>query len=227
MGDAEQQHVDWLARSFGQPGYEPLRPADLDAIERVGESVSLPPGTYLFHEGDKASATFVIDQGQVEIFRGSGAGRRVVAHAGPGSVLGDVAMFSDKPHIADARASTLVRARRFERSRLLPELAVNPGLLLRWLVAALGRLESNQRHIVGLLHKTVLAQVADLLLEESARQPDVNLSQSTMAALLGVSRQSVNEALGQLRTMDIVDTGYRRVTILDRARLATVANPRS
>lgn len=227
MGDAEQQHVDWLARSFGQPGYEPLRAADLDALERVGQSVSLPPGTYLFREGSKATAAFVIEQGQVEIFRGSGAGRRVVAHAGPGSVLGDVAMFSDRPHIADARASSLVRARRFERSRLLPELAVNPGVLLRWLVAALDRLEDTQRRVVGLLHKTVLAQVADLLLEESVRQPDVNLSQSTMATLLGVSRQSVNEALGQLRTLAIVDTGYRRVTVLDRTRLAEIANPPS
>ena len=223
MGDAAQQHVDWLARTFGRAGYEPLRPSDFKSIERVGETVSLAAGTHLFREGEQAVAAYVIDQGEVEIYRGSGSKRRVVAHAGPGSVLGDVAMFGDTPYLADARATRHVEARRFARAKLLPELAVNPGILLRWMVAAVRRLEQTQGRLVALMHKTVLGQVADLLLEESERQPDVKMSQSTIGALLGVSRQSVNEALARLRDQRIVETGYRRITILDRPRLEDIA----
>ena len=223
MGDADQQHADWLARSSAWAGSEPLRQADLDALESVGEWVSLAPGTHLFREGDQPLATYVIEEGEVEIYRGSGQRRRLVGRAGPGAILGDVAMFKETPHLAAARVSHRVRARRFPRALLLPELAVNPGILLRWMVAVVRRLEDSQRRVVGLMHKSVLAQVADLLLEESTRQPDVNLSQSTVAALLGVSRQSVNEALGLLREQNVVETGYRRVTILDPTRLEEIS----
>ena len=73
------------------------------------------------------------------------------------------------------------------------------------------------------MHKTVLAQVADLLTEESERRREVNLSQGTIAALLGVSRQSVNEALGRLRELGAVETGYRSIRIVDTGILAEVA----
>lgn len=223
MGQADQQHFDWLARSFGRADYQPLSRSDIESIERVGEIVSVAPGEHLFREGEKASALFLIEQGDVEIYRGEGQRRRVVARASAGSVLGDMAMFRDRPHIASARSLKSTRAMRFERSRLLPELAVHPGVLLRWLLAGMNRIEASQRRVVRLMHKTVLAQVADVLLEESDRQPDVNLSQSTLAALLGVSRQSVNEALGRLREQGIVETGYRKIRVLDTGRLEDIA----
>lgn len=73
------------------------------------------------------------------------------------------------------------------------------------------------------MRKSVLAQVADVLSEESAGESEVSLSQASLAALLGVSRQSVNEALGELRSMRIVETGYRRIIVLDPDALAAVA----
>ncbi len=73
------------------------------------------------------------------------------------------------------------------------------------------------------MHKTVLGQVADLLVEEGERRSEVNLSQATIASLLGVSRQSVNEALGRLRDQGVVETGYRSIRILDTDKLTSVA----
>jgi DNA-binding GntR family transcriptional regulator len=73
------------------------------------------------------------------------------------------------------------------------------------------------------MHKTVLGQVADLLVEEGERRSEVNLSQATIAALLGVSRQSVNEALGRLRDQGAVETGYRSIRILDLSKLEAIA----
>lgn len=223
MGEADQQHLDWLARSFGRVDYEPLTRSDIEAIQRVGESFSVTPGVHLYTEGEQAVAAFLVEEGEVEIYRGERARRRIVAHAGPGSLLGDTAMLGDGRHIASTRAVRPVRGLRFERSRLLPELAVHPGILLRWLVAALRRMEETQRRVLRLMHKTVLAQVADLLLEESQRQPDVNLSQTTIGLLLGVSRQSVNEALGRLREQGVVETGYRSIKVLDPDGLKEVS----
>lgn len=220
---SDQQHLDWLARSFGRPDYAPLSVSDVELIRDVGELVSKFPGTHLFKEGDPADAAYLVESGEVEIYRGSGSNRRVVARVGPGSVLGDIAMFGDTPYISSTKAIDSVRAFKFERSRLLPELARHPAVCLRWLVAGLRQLEDTQRRVIRLMHKTVLSQVADLLVEEGERRSEVNLSQGSIAALLGVSRQSVNEALGRLRDQGAVETGYRNIRILDRERLARVA----
>lgn len=223
LRQADQQHLDWLARSFGRADYAPLSRADIDLIRNVGEIVSKYPGTHLFKEGDDPEAAYLVERGEVEVYRGTGSRRRVVARVGPGSVLGDIAMFGDTPYISSAKAIGAVSAFRFRRDRLLPELARHPAVCLRWLVAGLRQLESTQRRVIRLMHKTVFGQVADLLVEEGERRREINLSQSTIAALLGVSRQSVNEALGRLRTQGIIETGYRSIRILDMDKLIEIS----
>jgi CRP/FNR family transcriptional regulator, cAMP and macrophage regulator len=223
MGRAAEQHLDWLARSFGRADYRPLTPADIVAIRQAGESVEVRPGNHLFRDGEVADAVFVIESGEVETSRGEGRERRKMGRVGAGAVLGDFAMFQAREHLTDAMAVLEVRAYRFPRSRLLPELATHPGILLRWLPAVVRRIEASQLRLVELMHKTVLAQVADLLAEEAGRAGEVVISQSTIGALLGVSRQSVNEALGRLRDQGVVETGYRHIEILDPDRLARIA----
>lgn len=75
-------------------------------------------------------------------------------------------MFRGTPYMSSAQTVDPVRAFRFERVKLLRELARHPALCLRWLVAGLRQLEDTQRRVIRLMHKTVLSQVADLLVEE-------------------------------------------------------------
>ena len=223
MKQADQQHMAWLARSFGRPEYVPLSSKDLELLMGAAEVLSKYPGTHLFKEGDAALATFLVESGEVEVYRGTGPNRRIVSRVGPGSLLGDIAMFQGRNYISSAQAVNRVRVFRFDRDRLLPELSRHPAICLRWLVAGLSQLEDTQRRVIHLMHKTVLGQVSDLLLEEADDRGEVYLSQSTIATLLGVSRQSVNEALGRLRQQRVVETGYRHIRVLDRERLVVVA----
>ena len=204
---AEQQHLAWLAKSFGRPDYLPLGPADLELLMETGEVITRYPGTHLFREGENATGAFLIEVGKVDLYRGQGGGRRVVARVGPGSVIGDIAVFADTPYISSAKAIGHVTAFRFDRDRLLPRLAQHPAICLRWLVSGLRQLEEIQRRVIHLMHKTVKAQVADLLDAEADDHGEVHLSQSAMATLLGASRQSVNEALSELRGMEAIETG--------------------
>ncbi len=220
---ADQQHLAWLARSFGRPDYLPLSPADLEVLSKAGEIVKKYPGTHLFKEGASATAAFLIREGEVDLYRGPTDEREVVGRVGPGAVIGDIAMFSSQPYISSARAVGHVTAFQFDRDRLLPELARSPAITLRWLVASLSQLERTQRRVLNLMHKTVLAQVAGLLVNEADDRDEVALSQATMATLLGASRQSVNEALNELKRRGRVETGYRLVRVLDKDGLRRVA----
>lgn len=214
----------WLARSFGRPDYAPLSAADLETLVGSAEMISKYPGTHLFKQDEPALAAFLVESGEVEVYRGHGNTRRVVSRVGPGSVLGDIAMFRNTGYISSAQAVTRVRVFKFDRDRLLPELGRHPAICLRWLVAGLAQLEETQRRVIHLMHKTVLGQVSDLLLEEADSRGEVHFSQSTIATLLGVSRQSVNEALGRLRDQRVVETGYRYIRVIESERLAVVAS---
>mgnify|MGYP001565634550 CR=1 FL=1 len=212
----ELQHYAWLAKSFGRTDYLLLSPADLEALADAGSYVSKYPGTHLFRQGQPSDAAYVIQKGQVELYRGS-SDSMIVARAGEGSVVGDIAMFRNEPYFQSARAAASVTALRLERDRLLPVLMQRPVIALRWLVAGLGQLERTQRRVLGLLHRSVLEQVAGLLLDEADDRGEVHLSQAAIAGLLGASRQSVNEALAELRNRGAIDTGYRMVRLVDRS----------
>jgi CRP-like cAMP-binding protein len=221
---AQDQHLAWLARSFGRSDYLPLTPDDVETLRNVAEPITRFTGSHLFKEGEPAHAAYLIESGQVDLYRIHNGRRRVVARVGPGSVIGDIAMFGEGTYLSSARAVNPVKAFRFAREELIPELARHPALCLRWLVAGLRQLQHTQRRIVHLMHKTVLAQVADLLVEESTKgSPEIELSQASIATLLGASRQTVNEALGALRDIGAVETAYRKITVVDTQILSEVA----
>lgn len=224
MNIAQDQHLAWLARSFGRPDYLPLTRDDIETLKNVAEPISRFKGSHLFKESEPAAAAYVIRTGEVDLYRLHSGRRRVVARVGPGSVIGDIAMFGEGTYMSSARAVNQVKAFRLDRETLIPELAKHPALCLRWLVAALRQLQYAQRRIVHLMHKTVLAQVADLLAEEAAKSgPDLELSQAAIATLLGSSRQTVNEAIGTLRDAGAVKTGYRMISVVDPERLNEIA----
>jgi len=223
MDADDQQHFAWLARSFGRTDYLPLSPEDLEALSKAGDFIDKYPGTHLFREGRESDAAYVIEKGEVELYRGEGRRRRVVGRVREGAVIGDIAMFRGAPYISSAKALGPVTAFRLDRGRLLPLLLERPVIALRWLVAGLSQLESTQRRVLRLMQRTVKEQVAELLLDEADRFGEVHLSQASLATLLGASRQSVNEALGELREIGAAATGYRRIRVLDTELLASVA----
>jgi CRP/FNR family transcriptional regulator, cAMP and macrophage regulator len=223
MTIAHDQHLAWLARSFGRPDYVPLSSQDLETLRNVAEPISKYTGSHIFREGEPATAAYLVEKGQVDLYRDVAGGRSVVARVGPGAVIGDIAMFGEGTYMSSARAVDRVSAFRFAREKLIPELANHPALCLRWLVSGLRQLEQTQRRIVHLMHKTVLAQVADLLGEEASKGREVELSQATIATLLGASRQTVNQAIGALRDLGAIETGYRRIHVVAPEILAEVA----
>ncbi len=138
-------------------------------------------------------------------------------------MIGDIAMFRSEPYFQSARAVDRVTALSLDRGRLVPLLLQRPVIALRWLVAGLSQLERTQRRVLGLMHRTVLEQVAGLLLDEADACDEIHLSQSAIAQLLGTSRQPFNQALAELRSRGAVEPRYRVIRLVDRDAAAVAA----
>lgn len=65
---------------------------------------TLSAGEYLFHEGDRPSSAFLIEEGAMEIHSGGPMHRLVLARLGPGDLLGEMSVVDQSTRTASALA---------------------------------------------------------------------------------------------------------------------------
>jgi len=80
------------------------------------EAMSFAAGEFVFKAGDPGETMYIINEGEVEILDGSGT---LLETAGPGSIVGELALIDDEPRSAAVVAKTdcrlvVVDRRRFE-----------------------------------------------------------------------------------------------------------------
>jgi hypothetical protein len=89
------------------------------------------PGQYVFKEGDSGTEMFIIDQGTVEIVRGSGKAERRLALLEHGDFFGEMAILEDLPRGASARAVESCRVLKIGRATFSEMLRENPEIAVR------------------------------------------------------------------------------------------------
>jgi CRP-like cAMP-binding protein len=139
----------------------------------------------------------------------------------PGDIDGDIQMLLGKPMPYETRANTDTTCLMLERAAFERLLATHPQLSRRWLTSVSQRLARSHSRLTNLLGQSLEVQVAQLLLEE--RVDDVvTLTQTTVAALLGVRRPSINRVLKRFARDGLVEVSYGKVRVLDASALAKV-----
>jgi CRP-like cAMP-binding protein len=88
-----------------------MNPADL--FRQDSDPLQLATGDFLFREGEKGDKMFVLLEGEVDIFLGD----FVLETAGPGSLLGEMALIDDTPRTANAVAKTPSKLAQIDQRR--------------------------------------------------------------------------------------------------------------
>ena len=88
-----------------------MNPAEL--FRQESDTVQLGPGDFLFREGEKGEKMYVLLEGEVDIFLGD----FVFETAGPGALLGEMALIDDSPRTANAVAKSPARLPQIDRLR--------------------------------------------------------------------------------------------------------------
>jgi CRP/FNR family transcriptional regulator, cyclic AMP receptor protein len=81
-----------------------------------------------------------------------------------------------------------------------------------------------ERQLEALAFKPVLPRLADLLRREARDGLVVGLSHQDLGERLGVYRETVTEALNELKAAGLLEIGRRRIRLLDEARLREIAD---
>jgi CRP-like cAMP-binding protein len=228
--------VDRVSLLLGTSLFDDLSPAELEPLVRAATVRRVVRGEHVFEAGDPADALYIVATGQLRdaIYSDEGA---EITHSlwEPGQCFGEVGFF--------ARG----------RTRVMSVLALEPSTLLilgrEPLTAFLGRhpsvalkllekIASNSQWQTGMFLTLARRSLADrvvlrlLDLAESSGTSDPTLattpriSQSTLAAMVGASRENVNRTLAGLTAVGILrpDGGRFLIAAPDAVRRRIVAD---
>ncbi|MFO0626421.1 MAG: DUF4395 family protein [Polyangiales bacterium] len=92
------------------------------------EKVTFPQGEQVITEGSPGTEMFVIDAGEVEVYRGEGDARTVVTTYKARDHFGELAFLTGKPRSASVRARTPLTVYRLTKSELDALLERHPGM---------------------------------------------------------------------------------------------------
>ena len=193
-------------------GERAARALELDAVVR-----RWPPGSVLFHEGDRPDRVLLVREGRVKLVATEANGTELVlAIRGPGELLGEVAAVDGRPRSATAVALDAVACAVVPTERFREVLETEPGAAMALLEVVASRLREAEGRRAEHGALDAVQRLARRLLELAGSGPSVEgLNQDDLAALIGSSRESVAKALQVLRAAGLVRTGRRTIELLD------------
>jgi CRP/FNR family transcriptional regulator, cyclic AMP receptor protein len=206
-----------------------LSPEDADALRAVGVRRAYGASVTLIHQDDEAGPVIVLLAGRVKVVVSTQAGRQaIVAVRGPDDLVGELAAIDEDPRSTTVTTLEPVDALVVPRSDFTALLDQRPRIALAILRVVARRLRYAGVQQAQFATHDVVGRLALRLLElcerfgipgEGGIEIALPFSQEELASWVGASREAVSKAFQQLRSLHVVETGRRRVTVLDRGAL--------
>lgn len=169
------------------------------------------PGNY------KGPAVLLVKSGSVNIARASAQGKQFdVKTVGAGTLFGEMpalgqTMLGAEAVAAEATKVAVINAAEFEKLA-----ASSPTIALNILNQVGPRLVEAERRHEQAAFQPVTARIASLLLRLSGKDGQVvGQTHQDMADMLGVYRETVTNAIAELKVDKVIKVGRKRISILD------------
>ena len=195
---------------------------------------SFSKGELIILEGEPCPGVFVIESGMVKLYRTSMRGdEQIVRIVYPKDYFECTPIFDHRPNPMSAQAIEATKAYLLPAPDFWAALSTQPKALLEMLAIISLRLRSLLNTVDDFSFKRVPSRLANLLLQLSGWQNDApediwnemgipnvaspsltNLTQQDLACMLGCSRQTVNNALQELRRDNIIEMDGHRIVVL-------------
>lgn len=156
-------------------------------------------GQIIFHQGDAPSALYLLRRGRARVFLPSAKGTEVtLAILELGDHFGELGVLDGQPRSASVQAMEDTEALTLNREAMLRFLREHSDAALSVCVSLAQRLRQADERLAETLFFPLASRLARTLLALAAQtgSSEVRLTQEALAAMVGASRQRVNEALG-------------------------------
>jgi CRP/FNR family cyclic AMP-dependent transcriptional regulator len=204
------------------PIFSDLTATELSFLSQRAVPRQYESGELLFHEGDPCAGLFVIESGNVRIFKTSAGGReQVLAIDGPGSSVAELPVFDGGKYPASAAAANDVAVLFVSRQDFHSMCLVHPEVALKVLRIVGKRLRGLVAIIEELSFTTVRSRLISLLVKFAREQAKstgavtitLPSSNQELAAHIGTVRELVSRNLSRLQAEGLIKIDGRAVTI--------------
>jgi CRP/FNR family cyclic AMP-dependent transcriptional regulator len=209
--------------------FEGMTAEQIGPLARVSATRRLVRGEYVWHAGDPAEELYVVLSGEVKDCLVDTDGNEVIHFThGPGMTLGEPGFFArERYRILDSIAMMPAALIRLSRGDLWPFVERHGVVKDRALEALASDLRWQTNSISSLLTQPLAQRLVLRLLElidsaperRSGQAVTPKITQSTLAAMIGVSRENVNRALAALALDGSIRMQGGRYVLVDEERL--------
>jgi CRP/FNR family cyclic AMP-dependent transcriptional regulator len=210
------------------PLFSSLPESDQQNLVGLLRRENLRKGETLFRQGDEGIALYLIVQGRVKISISRRMDKVTLAILGQGEFLGEMALLDGLPRSADAIALEDSYLYALNRKDFHSFLANNEKAVHAVLASMSMRLRKTDDLLAEMCFLNLSVRLAQKLAELAELQaPDENnphqytlkISQQECGNILGVSRETINKELKQLRDKGVVSTSRNCIHVHDLAYL--------
>lgn len=201
----------------------------MEEIEVLFKGVMLrecSTGTLFFTPDDPSERLFILKVGQVEVYRLTAGGKRLVTRRiGPGTIFGEMGLLGQTLQGCFAEATengVVCVATRDDVLRLLKE---HPDVMLRLLEAVGTRLKLMEQRLEQAVFSPVKVRLASFVLANMDPSTGIvaGYTHAEIGDTIGALRQTVTETLSELQDQGLIAVARKQIQVTNRPRLEEVA----
>jgi CRP/FNR family transcriptional regulator, cyclic AMP receptor protein len=203
--------------------------SEIDALLRYSRVECYPAGEEIFAKDSPANCMMLVLRGRVRIGSISMAGREVTLNIiNAGQVLGEIGMLDGGVRSGDAVAMTDCELLVLNRRDLMPMLEKHADICLMLMNVLCEKLRRTSEQVEDLVFRDVEQRIAKALLQlchrfgrsdDASCVRELHLSQSELANIIGITRESVNKQLKIWQRAGFVDLAKESIIIRSAAAL--------
>lgn len=205
-----------------------------EQLAEIGTRRRYPARSFLFHHGERSDSVLLVEEGMLRLDRDTSAGRTVLVElATVGDVVGELGVIDDSPRSLTASTVSSTRVVVVEAKRFRELVASDAGASAAVLSRVTARLRALTDQFVESAAMSATSRIAARLMilasvagHDGEQRFDLSLpiTQEELGQWAGLSREGAVKGLGELRAAGAIETGRRRVRVLDADRLAAAVS---
>ena len=212
------------------PAFERLDANTLEALAQISLLRIFDKGDILYKQDAEAAGFFALLAGQIKLYRQSEKKTQILGLISAGECFGAESLADNARAPWTAEAMGLVETIHFDSDDLKHLFMHYSDLRLVILDTVSTRLQQSVNLVHDLAFKDVASRLATVLLQQADLHAEDglyfsrSLSQQEIAALVSTAREVVYRTLKRFEADGLLELTPSHFRILDRARLAAIAN---
>ncbi|WP_373471230.1 Crp/Fnr family transcriptional regulator [Carnobacterium alterfunditum] len=184
----------------------------------------------LIFEEDPIDQVYIIKSGALKIYRAYEDKEIILDFVRKHEVIGEVELFSKSPALSSVEVTEDAEIHHLSQADFIALIYKNKIILENIFRIHHQRFETLNKQIRNLTFYSVHTRVCRVLLDfiENNEKPNdltiKNINQSTIASMIGVTRESVSKAFKDLQDDHILSLQPKTITVLDMDKLQAYAN---